>query len=146
MKGKTKTQLEREIIQTFQQLTNTEVNFSPKTVNWSPPTELPKNWKVMRINEDAGFYQNRTGLKVAISCCVEQDGRNWIHLSVSRRKTLPSWAELKQVKDLFLGINALAIQVLPPKAEFVNDYEHCLHLYQCLDERPIPDFRKLGTI
>jgi len=55
-------------------------------------------------------------------------------------------SQLKQVKDLFLGVNALAIQVLPPKDEFVNDYEYCLHVYQCLDERPIPDFRKLGTI
>jgi len=141
-----KQELEMEIIRTMHQLINSQAKFSPKTADWSPPEKLPQNWRILRRNEDAGFYQNRTGIKVAISCCVEADGKNWVHLSVSRRKTLPSWAELKQVKDLFLGVNALAIQVLPPKDEFVNDYEYCLHVYQCLDERPIPDFRKLGTI
>lgn len=120
--------------------------FQPKTVNWEPPTDLPNNWKIIRKSQDGGAYKNRTGLMVIISCCVEADEKNWIHLSVSKRKQYPSWDELVQVKELFLGKDSLAIQVLPPRVEWVNFHPFCLHLYQCLDERPLPDFRKLGTI
>jgi hypothetical protein len=121
-------------------------SFSPKTVSWEPPTNLPENWKVIRYSEDGAAYKNRTGLCVMISCCVESDGKNWVHLSVSKKKAEPTWYELVQVKELFLGEDSLAIQVLPPRSEWVNDHSHCLHLYECLDDRPIPDFRKLGTI
>lgn len=123
---------------------NTE--FQPKTANWQPPTDLPQNWRILRKDEDGAAYKSRTGLVVIISCCVERDGKNWVHLSVSKRKQYPSWDEFSQVKDLFLGSESLAIQVLPPRSEWVNDHNYCLHLYQCLDERPTPDFRKLGTI
>lgn len=120
--------------------------FQPKTAIWQPPTDLPPNWKILRQSEDGAAYRNRTGLLVIISCCVEADGKNWIHLSVSKRKQYPSWDEFVQVKELFLGRESLAIQVLPPRSEWVNDHNFCLHLYQCLDERPTPDFRKIGTI
>ena len=117
-----------------------------KTVNWQPPTELPQNWKIIKRSEDGAAYRNRTGLAVIISCCVEADGKNWIHLSVSKRKQYPTWDEFVQVKELFLGRESLALQVLPPRSEWVNDHPFCLHLYQCLDKRLTPDFRKLGTI
>lgn len=123
-----------------------EQTFKPKTANWKPPTELPQNWKIIRISEDGAAYRNRTGLLVIISCCIEGDGKNWVHLSVSKRKQCPSWDELVQVKELFLGKEALALQLLPPRSEWVNDHPFCLHLYQCLDERPVTDFRKNGTI
>lgn len=122
--------------------------FKPKTVDWQPPKseDLPPNWRVIKWSHDGAAYKNRTGIAVIISCCVEQDGKNWVHLSVSKRKQCPNWLEFAQVKDLFLGKESLAIQVLPPRSEWVNDHEFCLHLYECLDERPVPDFRKLGTI
>lgn len=121
-------------------------DFSVKTANWEPPKDLPQNWKIIRQSEDGAAYRSRNGLLVMISCCVERDGRNWVHLSVSRRKEYPSWDEFSRVKDLFLGREALALQVLPPRSEWVNDHAYCLHLYQCLDERVTPDFRKMGTI
>lgn len=120
--------------------------FQPKTANWQPPTNLPQNWKVIRLSKDGAAYKNRTGLAVIISCCVEADGLSWVHLSVSKRKQFPTWDEFVQVKELFLGRESLALQVLPPRTEWVNDHPFCLHLYQCLDQRPTPDFRKLGTI
>ncbi len=49
-------------------------------------------------------------------------------------------------RKFFKGIDALAIQILPSRSEYINVHEFCLHLYQCLEDRPIPDFRKLGTI
>jgi hypothetical protein len=119
-----------------------------KTVDWNPPTaeQLPINWSVRELGLDGGAYKSRNGLAVIISCCIEEDGKNWVHLSVSRKNSMPTWGELVDIKEIFLGKNAVAIQVLPPRSEWVNIHPFCLHLYQCLDDRPIPDFRKLGTI
>ncbi|PSB52046.1 hypothetical protein C7B67_08540 [filamentous cyanobacterium Phorm 6] len=127
----------------------------PKTVEWNPPTaeELPCNWSVQAMRyapasyePDGGAYKSRDGLIVIISCSIEKDGNWWVHLSLSRKKSVPTWIDLVKVKEIFLGADALAIQVLPPRSEWVNVHEFCLHLYHCLDQRPIPDFRKLGTI
>jgi hypothetical protein len=117
-------------------------------IEWKPPTaeDLPSNWSIKKRGFNGGWYKSRDGLAVIISSCQEQDGKLWVHLSVSRKKSIPTWADLVKVKELFLGTDALAIQVLVPRSEWVNDHEFCLHLYQCLDDRPIPDFRKLGTI
>lgn len=123
-----------------------EVKVKPQTAGWKPPTEIPSNWRLIKAGIDGAAYQSRNGLKVILSCCIEADEKNWVHLSVSRKNRLPDWAEFTQVKEIFLGKEALAIQVLAPRSEWVNHHPYCLHLYQCLDERPIPDFRKLGTI
>lgn len=119
-----------------------------KTVDWNPPTagNLPVNWLVKAIGDDGGMYKSRDGLAVIISCSIEQDGKPWIHLSVSRKKSIPTWVDLVHVKEIFLGKDALAIQILPARSEYINVHEFCLDLYQCLEDRPIPDFRKLGTI
>lgn len=122
------------------------LNIQPKTNDWEPPTDLPKNWRILDRNQDRGVYKSRDGLTVIVSCCIESDGKHWVHLSVSRKKQMPSWAEFNRVKGIFLGEEALAVQVFAPRTEWVNDHDYCLHLYQCLDERPVPDFRKLGTI
>lgn len=120
----------------------------PKTVNWNPPTaeELPCNWSVKAIGDDGGMYKSRDGLAVIISCSIERDGNSWVHLSVSRKKSIPTWVDLINVKEIFLGKDTLAIQILPSRSEYINVHEFCLHIYQCLEDRPIPDFRKLGTI
>jgi hypothetical protein len=85
-------------------------------------------------------------LRVLCSACVESDGKRWIHVSCSRPNRLPSWEELRLVKDTFIGRDRKAIQVLPPASEYVNDNPHVLHLWACLDGDGLPDFRKDGTI
>jgi len=69
-----------------------EVSVKPQTAGWNPPKDLPQNWKIIELSEsgDGGFYKSRNGLLVALSCCIESDGKNWVHLSVSRKKELPS--------------------------------------------------------
>lgn len=73
---------------------------------------------------------------------VEQDGLKWIHLSVSRENRLPSWVDMIRAKDAWLGPESKAIQVFPPKAEYVN-ISDVLHLWECIDNpHVLPDFRK----
>ncbi|HEY3493710.1 MAG TPA: hypothetical protein VGK73_03445 [Polyangiaceae bacterium] len=66
----------------------------------------------------------------------------WAHLSVSvaRPERIPNWGELRWCKEYFLG-DRKAIQVLPPRAEYVNIKDNVLHLYAPLAHDPLPDFR-----
>ena len=82
-------------------------------------------------------------LRVMISGGVYGDGRRWLHLSVSHRERVPDWDELKAVKSEFMGDRAHAVQVFPPKDQWVNDHPYCLHLWHCLDGEPLPDFRHI---
>jgi len=73
-----------------------------------------------------------------------QPGSLWAHLSVgaqnAKPKRVPTWEELGWCKRYFLG-DRKAIQVLPPRAEYVNDNPHVLHLFVALERDPLPDFR-----
>jgi len=81
-------------------------------------------------------------LYVIISCGKESDGRKWKHVSLSFKDKLPSYEDMKQVKDLFIGAEEEAIQVFPRRSEFVNHHPYVLHLWHCMDGRVLPDFRK----
>jgi hypothetical protein len=92
-------------------------SFSPQKIGWTPPSpdQIPQNWRQTRRGIDGAHYVSRTKLSVIISCCIEADGNHWVHLSVSRRDRLPTWQELNRVKEIFLGTESLALQVLVPR-------------------------------
>jgi hypothetical protein len=80
----------------------------------------------------------------AILATESVDGQLWAHLSVSAQvpARIPTWGELRWHKEYFLG-DRKAIQVLPPRAEFVNHHPHVLHLFVPLETDPLPDFRRM---
>jgi hypothetical protein len=79
----------------------------------------------------------------AILATESIDGQIWAHLSVSAQAParIPTWQEFRWHKDFFLG-DRKAIQVLPPRAEYVNLQPHVLHLFVSLEGDPLPDFRR----
>lgn len=98
--------------------------------------------------EECPALQRYDGLLVVATQQVEQDGKAWIHLSISKPKgKLPSYRELCEVKKDFLGDDAIAYQVFAPTAEHVNIHRACLHLWAPVGHRPTPDFTwGMGTI
>ena len=93
----------------------------PVTGQWEefdPKIPLARAW----INSELG-------LKVLVTSDVMDDGSRWLHVSVSRRDRIPSWNDLKETKDMFIGRNAEAIQVLPRDRDYVNLHPFCLHLW-----------------
>jgi hypothetical protein len=77
------------------------------------------------------------------------EGELWAHLSVSVFKPkarVPTWDELRWCKDVFIGPDRKAVTVFPPRAEYVNHHEHCLHLFAALERDPLPDFRAVCAI
>lgn len=118
--------------------------------DWLPPT--PNSWRVIQISEDGAAYGHQQAdgkcLVVILSACVEDDGNAWAHLSLSKRtsgrskyrRMLPSWEELKYVKDAFAGRDRCCVQVLPAEKDFINLGE-VLHLWWRLDGvSVVPDF------
>jgi hypothetical protein len=112
---------------------------SAKDHEWCGPTILPVTWRQL----EPGLYISMGDLKVLCSKGRERDGRRWLHVSVSHPARLPRWTELREVKDLFVGLEAVALQVLPRASEYVNVHPYVLHLWSCLDGEVVPDFRAL---
>jgi hypothetical protein len=117
------------------------------TIRSYMPLVLAAEWEVIAEEpEGVALLSTTKGLKVIYSVDREADGQLWLHLSLSRQSRLPSWDDLRYVKDAFLGADRVAYQVLPRAAEYVNLHPFVLHLWSCVDcepgSDPLPDFRK----
>jgi hypothetical protein len=107
------------------------------------PRVLPSGWREIP-GADGAKYVAPDGMSVIVSGAFELDGKRWLHVSCSRRERLPSWEDLRAVKDRFIGLEALALQVLPPQSRYINLNPHVLHLWHCVDAEPVPDFARGG--
>lgn len=97
----------------------------------------PKGWRELDVKlpfPGARAYGNRDGLR-ALTSIEPRGDKQWAHVSCSRGDRLPTWEDLKLVKEVFLG-DVMAYQVLPPKAEWLNVHEFTLHLFHCLSGDP----------
>lgn len=112
----------------------------------SPPRILPPAWTLVDLHEFGAAYRSAFGLAVIYSVCRELDGRRWLHVSMSRVNRLPSWTDVREVKDTFIGPDRVALQVLPREADYINQHPFCLHLWHCLDGDVTPNFAAEGMI
>lgn len=107
------------------------------------PRVLPVPWQHALATEQVAFEGR--GLFVIMSASL-YNGERWLHVSASGRGRVPSYAELAEIKRVFVGRDRLALQLFPPAAEHVNIHPHVLHLWAPLDHRPVPDFRLFGQV
>jgi hypothetical protein len=61
----------------------------------------------------------------------------WDHVSVSRKKRVPNWYEMKHIHKLFFRDDEVAMQLHVPSKDHVNIHPHVLHLWRPHDV-PIP--------
>lgn len=65
---------------------------------------------------------------------IASDGKSvkpqWEHVSVSLSKRCPNWEEMCFIKNLFWDEEDCIIQFHPPKSEYVNNHNFCLHLWR----------------
>ena len=107
---------------------------------------LPTGWSLDGRPPMVSFW-HVSGLVVIASEEVYPSGPDggedtWLHVSASRRAVDPSWQDMCRVKTVFVGADREAIQLHPPKDEYVNLHPHCLHLWTNLARRVMPDLRK----
>ena len=76
---------------------------------------------------------------------IASDGMGWEHVSVSLPDRVPTWKEMCFIKGLFWGPNDCVIQYHPPESEYVNNHQHCLHLWRPVDQEiPMPPSIMVG--
>jgi hypothetical protein len=93
-----------------------------------------------------GWELDQRGLSVIWSVYRELDGRVWLHASMAQRDRVPTWDELKELKDWLIASDRYAYQVLPPISRYVNLHPHVLHLWAVVDgPEPLPDFLRGGS-
>lgn len=109
---------------------------------WSPPA-APGGWREREREASVAKYVNaQMSLTAMVSCSIENDGRAWLHLSVSHRTRIPTWGELVVCKESFLG-DREAYQVMPPRARYVSIHPYVLNVFALLnDEAVLPDFTR----
>jgi len=74
-------------------------------------------------------------------------GAGWEHVSVNpyKRNYMPTWEDMCRLKDMFFRDDEVAIQIHPAKDQYVNNLEHCLHLWRCTyTEQPTPPSIMVG--
>ena len=69
----------------------------------------------------------------------------WEHLSVSMPSKTPSWEQMCIMKDIFWNKDETCIEYHPREEDYVNNHEHCLHIWKPTEEiLPIPPSLLVG--
>lgn len=109
---------------------------------------LPIHPALVRVERNAdGYFAHFHNLFFIVSTARENDGKVWLHASVSRRdRKLPTWDDLMGLKHYCIGDDQKAILVLPPRSSYVN-LAQVLHLFSCLgpDGDGLPEFSWKGV-
>ena len=75
-------------------------------------------------------------------------GGGWEHVSLNDWNITPSWEDMCKLKDIFWGDEECVVQYHPPKSDYVNNLQHCLHLWKPIEQYsgklPIPDSLLVG--
>lgn len=70
----------------------------------------------------------------------------WDHVSVTVSNRCPNWQEMCFIKDLFFEDEEPVMQLHPPKSEYINNHEYCLHLWRPTNkEIPLPPSILVGV-
>jgi hypothetical protein len=73
------------------------------------------------------------------------DGEGWEHVSVSMPNRCPTWPEMCRVKELFWSDDDCVVQYHPPKSDWVNNHQYCLHMWRPVGvEVPRPPAMMVG--
>lgn len=86
-----------------------------------------------------------TGRTLKVIASDSTDEMRWEHVSVSLTNRTPNWLEMCFIKDLFWSANEAVMQLHPPKADYINNHEYCLHLWKPTNEEiPLPPTIAVG--
>lgn len=81
-------------------------------------------------DEIKGYKISVCNRNFKVICSVDGD---YEHVSVSHKSKTPSWQEMVAIKNLFFEDEEEVVQFHPPKSEYVNYHENCLHLWRRTD-------------
>lgn len=101
------------------------------------------------LHPDGGLFRTPGPVPGRTLHIVASRGAGWEHVSVSvigKAKRTPTWPEMCFVKDLFWDPEDPVMQLHPPRSQWVNNFEGCLHLWRPIDrEIPAPPAILVGS-
>jgi len=101
----------------------------------------PPGWILHQQRLDGFSWVNpKRKLYVIASMLQTNDGGKWLHLSISHRKRIPTYDEMKYLKRHWAGPMEKAIEIHVADEEHYNYCERARHLWVSLDGDPLPDF------
>ena len=109
--------------------------------------EIKENIKTWEHKRLLGFtYCCLVKLPDCGTCsCVfsnNEDGFEHVSISPMKKNNMPSWDDMATLKDLFFYDEEEVYQIHPPKSEYVNIKDNCLHLWRPTNGRRINELVK----
>lgn len=65
----------------------------------------------------------------------DEDGLEHVSVSPRHKYRIPSWDDMCYLKDIFFDDEEEVYQIHPPKSQYVNVMQNCLHLWKRADGR-----------
>lgn len=106
--------------------------------------EIKKNtWNIQPIGE--GKCSALIKLPDCKTCSVvwgtNEDGYEHVSVSPLKKILLPSWDDMAYLKDVFFDDEEEVYQIHPPKSQYVNIKDNCLHLWRPVSGRKLVELK-----
>ena len=95
--------------------------------------EIKSNPRITVQHKSEDGFKGVITMPTWIGSVICTRGGGWCHVSVApyKRNIIPDWHSMCMIKDIFWNEDEAVIQVHPPKNQYVNNLENCLHLWEC---------------
>jgi hypothetical protein len=123
------------------------MKFSPELEKWRVrvgpyASKDGEPWGAFTIEKPWSNYR----FMVIASSGDKDLGIDWEHVSVSLPNRCPNWPEMCYIKSLFWDDEETVMQLHPPKSQWINNHNFCLHMWRPLKcEIPLPPAETVGN-
>ena len=95
--------------------------------------EILTNPRITVVEKTEDGFMGNISFPTWVGSIVCSTGAGWDHVSVApyKRRHVPTWEDMSNLKEMFFKDDEAVIQIHPPKAEYVNNMPNCLHLWRC---------------
>lgn len=95
--------------------------------------EIKSHWRINVLEETPDGMKGTISFAQWTGSFIFSFDAGWEHLSIRpfNKRFTPSWDEMSTAKNIFWHEEEAAIQIHPPKSEYVNNLSNCLHLWRC---------------
>jgi hypothetical protein len=95
--------------------------------------EPPAPWSEFSAELMIGYYHPIMELSVLLSVDTLENNERYLHISASFPSHAPTYSDLRDIKNIFIGKEAEAFQVLPKESEYINVHPYCMHIWHKLE-------------
>lgn len=112
--------------------------------------QVPEKYRITKgaMGSDSSYGNNGAfwvKTKKSVFTVIASDQLGWEHVSVSLPTRCPTWEEMCFIKSLFWSDSDCVVQYHPSKDQYVNNHQHCLHLWKPKENQfPIPPSFMVG--